>query len=135
MASSSKTPSILSADLRITGNIVSDGDIQIDGVLEGDVSSGSVTIGDGARMTGNIVAEHVIIRGEVQGGVNASSVQLSQSARMIGDIVHDQLSIELGAHLEGRCSRRNGPADTPNPTDSSGSGSAAATARLEKQAK
>ena len=42
-------PSIISADLKITGNLASAGDLQIDGTVEGDITSRQVTIGQGAR--------------------------------------------------------------------------------------
>src|SRR3546814_1266085 len=42
-------PSIISADLRITGNLKSDGDIQVDGHVEGDIDSATLTVGEGAR--------------------------------------------------------------------------------------
>ncbi len=46
-------PSILSQDLNVSGQIVSSGDVQIEGVLEGDLRSHAVTIGEKARVTGD----------------------------------------------------------------------------------
>src|SRR3546814_6313312 len=43
-------PSIISADLRITGNLKSDGDIQVDGHVEGDIDSATLTVGEGAHV-------------------------------------------------------------------------------------
>src|SRR3546814_3473099 len=47
-------PSIISADLRITGNLKSDGDIQVDGHVEGDIDSATLTVGEGAHVKGHI---------------------------------------------------------------------------------
>jgi cytoskeletal protein CcmA (bactofilin family) len=42
------TPSIISRDLKVKGDLICNGDIQIDGALEGDVQSRAITIGEGA---------------------------------------------------------------------------------------
>src|SRR3546814_11413014 len=55
-------PSIISADLRITGNLKSDGDIQVDGHVEGDIDSATLTVGEGAHVKGHISCESEIGR-------------------------------------------------------------------------
>lgn len=98
-------PSIISASLRIVGNLVSDGDIQVDGTVDGDVQSRSLTVSQGASVNGGISAESVRIDGAVNGHIKASNVMLGPTARVLGDIVHAQLVIEAGAFLEGHCRR------------------------------
>lgn len=98
-----RVPSIISASLRIVGDLVSEGDVQVDGIIEGDVNARSVTVSEGAAVRGQISAQKVIIRGEVQGQISADGVELGRSARVIGDIVHNDLAIESGAYLEGHC--------------------------------
>ena len=63
------TPSIISNDLVVHGNLVAGGDIQIDGTVEGDIRSSSVTIGEQAHIAGEVVAEDIVIRGRVMGGI------------------------------------------------------------------
>src|SRR3546814_8721125 len=60
-------PSIISADLRITGNLKSDGDIQVDGHVEGDIDSATLTVGEGAHVKGHISCESVRVCGTVDG--------------------------------------------------------------------
>jgi cytoskeletal protein CcmA (bactofilin family) len=98
-------PSIISASLRIVGNLVSDGDIQVDGPVDGDVHSRSLTVSQGAAVNGGISAESVRIDGAVNGHITASNVMLGPTARVLGDIIHAQLVIEAGAFLEGHCRR------------------------------
>ena len=66
-------PSIISADLKITGNLTSSGDIQVDGAVEGDISSRTLTVGEDAHIDGSIVAESVRVCGQVSGEVRATS--------------------------------------------------------------
>ncbi len=105
----SKAPSILSADLVVHGSIMSEGEVQLDGTVEGDVRAGSLTIGEEANVKGEVVAETVVIRGRVQGSVRARQVQLASTARVEGDVIHATLSIESGAFFDGHCRRSTDP--------------------------
>lgn len=96
-------PSIISSDLVVIGTLTSTGDIQIDGRVDGDIRSGSVTIGEKANFEGEIVAEECTIRGRVQGIVRARKVHLSGTCHMEGTILHESLAVEIGAFFEGSC--------------------------------
>ena len=98
-------PSILAPDLLIEGNVVSSGDIQLDGTVTGDVHTRKLTVGEKARVTGAIIAEWVRISGTVQGEITAVHVELMASAKVTGDINHDTLSIDAGAYIQGLCRR------------------------------
>jgi cytoskeletal protein CcmA (bactofilin family) len=98
-------PSLLSCDLEVLGDLRCDGEIQIDGTLNGNVSGDSVLVGANAVINGNIVAKTVRVHGHVTGEIRASSVSLSKTAYILGDIMHSDLSIEQGAFLQGHCHR------------------------------
>ena len=98
-------PSIISADLKIVGDLHSNGDLQIDGAIEGDITSRSVTVGEGAVVRGSLVAENVRVYGAVFGQIKANSVTLTKTAKVEGNIVHQALSMEAGAVLSGNLSR------------------------------
>ena len=98
-------PSIISADLKIRGDVESAGDIQIDGLIEGDIKSRSLTLGQGAHVKGSIYADLATIAGTISGQINAKNVTIAKTARVQGDVVHESLAIEAGAYLEGRFMR------------------------------
>jgi cytoskeletal protein CcmA (bactofilin family) len=104
-ARSNASPSIISADLRIVGDLASAGDIQIDGEVEGDIQSRTLTVGESAQVKGSISAETVRVCGAVTGQIKATTVTLDKTARVMGDILHTSLAIEPGAFLEGHCRR------------------------------
>jgi cytoskeletal protein CcmA (bactofilin family) len=113
----SSVPSIISADLKITGDVVSSGDIQIDGHIEGDVQSRSMTIGENAQVRGAVTAESIKICGTVTGQVKANSVTITKTAKVLGDVLHTVLGIEPGATVEGHCRRLDSqqPGQEPKP--------------------
>jgi cytoskeletal protein CcmA (bactofilin family) len=105
---SNTMPSIVSAGLQVTGNMISDGDVQIEGAIEGDVKSRMLTVGEAGCVKGAIEAEQVFVSGEVIGKIKAANVSLARTARVSGDIVHEVLSVEAGAHIEGTIKRLHG---------------------------
>jgi len=103
------TPSLISHGLNITGDLKSDGEIQVDGAVTGDIDCQRLVIGDDAVVKGEAVADVIVIRGEIEGRVCGRDVSLSKTARVIGDILHQTLSIEGGAHLEGQVRKVDDP--------------------------
>jgi cytoskeletal protein CcmA (bactofilin family) len=100
--------SLISAELKIVGNLNSNGDLRIDGTVEGDIASRSLVVGEGARVDGSVAAETVRISGSVSGQVKATTVALTRTARVSGDITYRNLSVEEGGVLEGQCRRSEG---------------------------
>lgn len=100
--------SVINSDLRVTGDLISESDVQVDGSVNGDIRTRTLTIGQSGEVRGEIIAEKIRICGTVIGQVRAKDVSLSDTARMIGDILHESLSIEPGAHIEGHCRRIEG---------------------------
>ena len=102
-------PSVIGPDLTINGNLVSKGEVQIDGEIQGDIQGTYVVIGEKARITGAIVAEEIVVRGHVMGSVRGKRVMLQSSSHVEGDIFHQALAIEQGAFFEGKSRRTEDP--------------------------
>jgi len=103
------SPSLLSNDLTIKGNLITSGDIQIEGTIEGDVRAHLVTVGETATIKGEIAADDVVVNGRVIGRLRGLKVRLTATARVEGDIVHKTIAIESGAHFEGTVQRQEEP--------------------------
>ena len=98
-------PSIVSADLSIKGDLESAGEIQVDGVVNGDIRCKALIVGVKGSVVGEVVAQTVRMHGAVKGMIRAKSVFLASTARMSGDVEHESLAIEPGAYMEGHCKR------------------------------
>ena len=108
-------PSVLSSDLVVTGNMKTTGDIQIEGTVEGDIRAHLLTIGEGATVKGECLADDVVVNGRVVGRVRGLKVRLTSTARVEGDIIHKTIAIESGAHFEGSVQRQEDPMQSGHP--------------------
>ena len=99
------TPSIISPDVKLVGNLASDGQIDIFGSMDGHIRSRILLIGETANINGDIIADSITVYGTLTGQIKARSVTLAKTARVTGDILHEDLAIEKGAILEGHCKR------------------------------
>jgi len=102
---STNSLSIVSGGLSIEGKLISDGEIQVDGSVKGDIDCQVLTIGVSGLVVGEVIAEAVRVYGKVEGKIQAKSVFLASTASVFGDMLHDSLAIEPGASLEGHCKR------------------------------
>jgi len=93
----------------ITGNVMSKGEIHLDGQVQGDIRCISLILGESARLKGNVIAEDVVIGGHLLGSVQARQVTLLSKSHVEGDLFHQSLAIEQGAYFEGK----SGPLDNP----------------------
>lgn len=108
-ASGAPTRSVIDAWLNITGDLKSEGEVQVDGQINGDIRCAHLTVGKDATIVGNITAEEVVVRGRVKGVIRAIRVILQDSARVDSEIFHKKLAIEEGAVFEGQSRLRDEP--------------------------
>ncbi|GBE43088.1 polymer-forming cytoskeletal [bacterium BMS3Bbin10] len=102
-------PSVIGEDLSVEGNVVSKGEVQVEGEIKGDIHCASLVIGDKALIEGGVVADDVIVRGRVVGTVRGQRVTLQSTSHVEGDIFHQSLAIEQGSYFEGKSRRSDDP--------------------------
>jgi len=90
---------------RVHGRIHGDGDLIVEGRVEGDVAlRGNLTIAAGASVSSEIVEAHAVtIAGSLEGELNASGpVRLATGARVRGNLRGSAIAIDDGARFTGR---------------------------------
>lgn len=97
--------SVIAANMNVLGNIVSDGILDIDGQVDGNVRGHSVTVRPDGRIRGDLVAQEVFVHGTVDGLIKAENVTLFESAHVRGTIMHESITIEDGAKVDGKLKR------------------------------
>jgi len=103
------TRSVIDAWLTISGNLESEGEVQVDGTIRGDIHCAHLTVGRDATVEGNITADEVVVRGNVKGTIRANRVILQDSANVRSEVFHKKLAIEEGACFEGNSRRCDDP--------------------------
>jgi len=96
--------SLLAAGLTIEGKIEGTGHVRIAGSFKGDVHvQGNLTIEAGAKVTGGVRANTVVIGGELEGNIDvASRVELLQTGVLNGDLKAGSLTVAAGSRMRGR---------------------------------
>jgi cytoskeletal protein CcmA (bactofilin family) len=101
--------------LVVQGKVISTEDLTINGRVEGTIELGdhSLTIGEGAAIQADLVAQRIIISGAVTGNILASAiVDLRATGTVDGDIVTPRLVMADGATIRGKVDVRGGNAST-----------------------
>ncbi|MGL6210148.1 MAG: bactofilin family protein [Paracoccaceae bacterium] len=98
----SNTKSVLAQDLKIVGEISSNGTIEVLGEIEGNLSSRGLIVGAEGRVAGSVTADTVEVKGKLNGRVASDTFTLRAAARVAADITYTTLVIESGAQIEGK---------------------------------
>ena len=102
------TETIISPKTEIRGDVHIIGHLQVDGLIEGNISSpidsgSTITISEQGRIEGQIQVPHVLINGEVSGDVYATGkVELHENARVTGNVYYAVLEMMAGAEVNGQ---------------------------------
>ncbi len=104
-----KALNTIAQDTKIKGNIESNGDIRIDGILDGDLDcKGRVVVGPESKITGTIRCSSAEILGFVKGEIIVKDLlSLKGSASITGNLTMGKLSVEPGARFVGHCKMIN----------------------------
>ena len=96
--------SVLAAGLTIEGKIEGSGNVRVAGSFKGDVHvQGNLTIEQGAKITGSVRANTVIVGGELEGNIDAATrVELLQTGVLNGDLKAGSLTVAAGSRMRGR---------------------------------
>lgn len=101
----SSSTSLISAGLRIRGEISGDTDLHIDGEAHGKIRliGGRVSVGPKGSVQADVDAREIVVEGSVRGNLKASdSVRLGSSSRVQGSMITPRIGIEDGARLSGK---------------------------------
>lgn len=97
--------SIIAAGTNLKGDINSNGDIRIDGTLQGNIiCTAKVVIGSNGVVEGDIAGQQADIMGRVNGTIKAKDLlQLKGGSNVTGNIYAAKLQIETSANFNGQC--------------------------------
>jgi cytoskeletal protein CcmA (bactofilin family) len=110
--SESATLSIIAAGTVVTGEVVTEGVLKIEGSVVGNVRAAQqLLVARGGSVQGNIETEQAVIGGSVVGNVTAKDrVEIQGAASVEGDIVAQRLVVLEGGKLNGSLEMLSGSA-------------------------
>ena len=96
---------VLGEGTQIDGDISSNGDLRVDGTINGNLSTkGKCVLGTSGVITGNIQAKSCDLSGKVEGNIRVSDLLLIKSSgRVNGDINTSKMIVENGGQFNGSC--------------------------------
>jgi cytoskeletal protein CcmA (bactofilin family) len=95
--------SIIAADLKVVGELTTDGVVKVDGLVEGNIrAQKQVLLSKEGTVKGDVHSNEVIVGGRVEGSVNASGrVEVQSSATVEGDIITKRILVHEGGEVNG----------------------------------
>jgi cytoskeletal protein CcmA (bactofilin family) len=107
---------VIGKNTTIIGDIISEGDFRIEGIVEGHVkTNGKIVIGESGSVKGKIDCTEADIAGEFSGEFNASNLlTLKSTAKISGDVVISKLAVEPGAEFNATCVMKSGVKELKN---------------------
>jgi len=95
---------IVGAGARLEGNVVSAGNLRIDGQVKGQINAeGDVSLSPQSQVEADIRAQNVSIAGRFKGSINVKGkAHLARGGRIDGDITSKTLVVEEGGVFHGQ---------------------------------
>lgn len=103
-ASGDVISSVISTDMKISGEINFKGKARIDGLVEGNIHGDSLVLSESGEVKGDMELATLICHGGIEGNVKAQQVTAHSSASIKGNLVATSLTVESGARLNGEVS-------------------------------
>ena len=101
-------PSIISEGSEFKGNIRTSGEIQIDGVVNGNIRAKQIVVGITGNVRGNITANFLRICGKIEGEIRAETLEIVSSASVKGNVYKKTISMEAGSKIVGNINELEG---------------------------
>lgn len=109
-----KPETIIGANTRFVGTLTCDGNIRVDGSLEGEIEVlGNLIVGESGRVVATVKAQNVHVSGAVKGEITATEkLEISPTGKVWGDITTAALQVDPGGLFRGQ-STMNATFDEP----------------------
>ena len=108
-----KIETVIGANCRLSGTLVSDGGVRVEGIFEGQIqTTGNLIIAETAKVYAEVQAYNVVISGALKGNITANRVEISETGKHWGNMVVNSLLLNEGAYHRGQ-TNMNGDIEPP----------------------
>lgn len=95
--------SIIAADLKVVGELSTEGVVKVDGLVEGNIiATKQVLVSKEGSVKGDVQSSEIIVGGRIEGSVRATGrVEVQSSATVVGDILTKRILVHEGGEVNG----------------------------------
>ena len=106
---------IIGADVVLTGNLKSSGNVQINGRVKGKITTDAdILIGETAQIDGSIKCRTAVINGQIQGNIEtAEDLEIAPTGKIFGDVITQNLIIKKGSIFIGKSTMPEAEGEIP----------------------
>lgn len=110
---------VISASVKVEGDFVSQGNVLIEGEVEGSLKTEKdLRVGEHARISADVGAASATVAGEVRGNIEVTGrLELEPTAKVYGDVKTSDLIVASGATINGKLVMGNGVDDSAGKTE------------------
>ena len=102
-------PTYIGRDMVFEGNISTEGEIHVDGIVRGTIRAHTCLIDAYGELHGELHAQVIYVRGRVMGPIVGLHVHIQAGAHVEGNVNNETISIENGAYVLGNISHGHAP--------------------------
>ena len=92
----------------ITGTIMANSKVIIQGTVDGDIECNSITISESGNVKGKIKTDTITVEGKAEGEINADDVlNIKSQGHVSGKVFYGEIQIEEGGKISGEINHRD----------------------------
>ena len=95
------TLSIIGEGIDFSGEIITEGNIHIDGTMRGTIRANEVVIGPNGDFDGEIIADILIISGTIKGKFTIKNLHIRKDGLLQGKAKYEVLVVDIGGRIQG----------------------------------
>ena len=95
------TLSIIGEGIDFLGEVNTEGNVHVDGVIKGIIRANEVVIGPQGNFDGEIIADILVINGNAKGKFNVKSLHVRKEGLLQGRAKYDVIVVESGGKIQG----------------------------------
>ena len=95
------TLSIIGEGIDFSGEINTEGNIHIDGIMRGIIRANEVVIGPNGEFDGEIIADILIINGTIKGKFSIKNLHIRKEGLLQGRAKYEILVVDIGGIIQG----------------------------------
>ena len=88
--------------MAVEGDISSQGDIEVDGKVKGNLSGEEISVLSSGSVDGSISCTSINIDGNVSGKISVQDLAVNSTGKVSADVTYQSIATQKGARIDGK---------------------------------